>query len=190
VANTVRNTPYSLGYNELAYALTTGMNHASVLNKAGNYIQGSLEATSAAVDVLSGTLPAGDASWENVSMLDAPGENSYPIASFSYALLYKDMSTNRSLNQQESEEIVRFVSWAVTEGQQYAPPLEYVPLPESVQEHNLVTLRSLTYGNTSLATAVVPEFGVIAALVLGASIVGVVAYSRVKGMGAGPKGPL
>jgi phosphate transport system substrate-binding protein len=185
VANSVRNTPYSIGYNELAYALTTGMNHASIQNQAGNFIEASLESTEAAVEVLAGALPAGDASWENVSLLDAPGGNSYPIASFSYLLLYKDMSTNRSLDQQEAEEIVRFVSWAVTDGQGFAPALEYVPLPEAVREHNLETLRSLTYGGISLATAVVPEFGVIASLVLGVSIVGAIAYTRVKASGVG-----
>ncbi|MEM3161070.1 MAG: phosphate ABC transporter substrate-binding protein PstS [Nitrososphaera sp.] len=190
VANSVRNTPYSMGYNELAYALTTGMDYASIQNQAGNFVEPSLDSTAAAVEALASTLPAGDASWENVSLLDAPGEDSYPIASFSYILLYKDMSTNPSINQQEAEEIVRFVSWAVTDGQEFAEPLEYVPLPEAVREHNLEILRSLTYGNTSLSTAVVPEFGVIAALVLGASIVGVVAYSRFRGIGAGQKGPL
>lgn len=190
VANSVRNTPYSIGYNELAYVLTTGMDYAKIQNQAGNFIEPTLESTAAAVEALAGTLPAGDASWENVSLLDAPGEDSYPIASFSYILLYKDMSTNRSVSQQEAEAIVRFVSWAVTEGQEHAEPLEYVPLPEAVREHNLEILRSLTYGDTSLATAVVPEFGIIAAAVLGASIVGVIAYTRVKGTGAGLKGPL
>lgn len=190
VASSVSNTPYSIGYNELAYALTTGMDYASILNKAGNFVEPSLESTAAAVQELAGTLPAGDASWENVSLLDAPGEDSYPIASFSYILLYKDMSTNRSLNQQEAEEIVRFVSWAVTDGQEYASSLEYVPLPEAVRERNLETLRSLTYGSNSLATAVVPEFGIIAGMVLAASIVGVIAHNRIKGVGAGLKEPL
>ena len=190
VANTVRNTPYSMGYNELAYALTTGMAYGNVQNQAGNFVSPSQEATRTAVAALAGTLPAGDASWENVSLLNAPGEDSYPIASFAYALLYKDMSTNRSINQQQAEEIVRFISWAVTEGQEYGEPLGYVQLPEAVQEHNLETLRSLTYGDTSLAAAVVPEFGVIAALILAVSIVGVIAYNRVKGIGAGPGRPL
>lgn len=190
VASTVKNTPYSVGYNELAYALTTGMDYASILNRAGNFVAPSLESTAAAVDALAGTLPAGEASWENVSLLDAPGENSYPIASFSYILLYKDMSTNPGISQEEAEEIVRFVSWAVTDGQEHAAPLEYVPLPEAVREHNLEILRSLTYGNASLATAVVPEFGILAALVLGASVVGVVAYTRFKGIGVNLKGPL
>lgn len=182
VATTVGNTPYAIGYNELAYALTTGMNYARILNQESNFIEPSLDSTAAAVAALAGTLPAGDASWENVSLLDAPGEDSYPIASFSYMLLYKDMSTNPNISIEEAEEIVRFVSWAVTEGQEHASPLEYVPLPEAIREHNLEILRSLTYGDTSLAKAVVPEFGVITALVLGASVVGVVTYTRYRGV--------
>lgn len=190
VANTVRNTPYSTGYNELAYVLTSKMNYAYIQNKAGNFIEPTLESTSKAVGELAGTLPAGDASWEKVSLLDAPGEDSYPIASFTYILLYKDMSTNPKVTQQQAEAIIRFVSWAVTDGQKFASPLQYVPLPEAVQQHDLEILRSLSYKDTSLSTAVVPEFGVVAALVLGASVVGVVAYSRFKGFGAGLKGPL
>ena len=87
-------------------------------------------------------------------------------------------STNPNVSQQDAEEIVRFVSWAVTEGQQYADRLAYVPLPQSVIDHNLETLRSLSYKDTSLEAVVVPEFGMIAALVLVASIVGVIGYTK------------
>ncbi len=114
-------------------------------------------------------------------MLDAPGSNSYPIASFSYILLYKDMSANPKVNEEQAREIVKFVSWAVTDGQKYSSTLEYVPLPDAVVQHNLETLKSLTYGKTTLETAVVPEFGIVAALVLAASLVAVVGFTRFRG---------
>jgi phosphate ABC transporter phosphate-binding protein len=185
VANTIRSTPYSLGYVELAYALTSNMTYGNLQNKAGNFVEPSLETTKNAVSALATTLPKGEDSWENVAMLDAPGPNSYPIASFSYILLYKDMSTNPKVSEAQAREIVKFVSWAVTDGQKFASKLEYVPLPEAVTQHNLETLKSLTYGKTTLETAVVPEFGVVAALVLGVSIVGVLAIMRIKGVGEG-----
>jgi phosphate ABC transporter phosphate-binding protein len=179
VANSVKTTPYTIGYIELAYALTTEMPYAFLQNKDGNsFVEPSLESTKNAVENLSTALPKGEESWQNVTLLNAPGENSYPIASFSYILLYKDMSTNPNVSQQDAEEIVRFVSWAVTEGQQYADRLAYVPLPQSVIDHNLETLRSLSYKDTSLEAVVVPEFGMIAALVLVASIVGVIGYTK------------
>jgi phosphate transport system substrate-binding protein len=179
VANSVKTTPYTIGYVELAYALTTKMPYAFLQNHdKSNFVEPSLESTRQAVEALSTTLPKGEDSWESVSLLDAPGENSYPIASFSYILLYKDLGTNPAITQEKAEALVRFVSWAVTDGQQYSERLSYVPLPSRVVEHNLETLRSLAYKDTSLATAVVPEFSIIAALILAPALASGVIVQR------------
>jgi phosphate transport system permease protein/phosphate transport system substrate-binding protein len=147
VANTVRSTFNSISYVELAYALTTGMNFASVQNKEGNFIEPSLESTAAAVDSASATLPAGDAYWGDVHMLDAPGADSYPIASFTYLLLYQELSTSPSIDSiEKARAVVDFVAWAISdEGQVFAEELSYVPLPDTVQELDLETLAGLTY---------------------------------------------
>jgi predicted secreted protein with PEFG-CTERM motif len=147
VANTVRSTFNSIGYVELAYALTTGMNFGSVQNKEGNFIEPSLEATSAAVGAAAAALPAGSDSWEGVHVLDAPGPDSYPIASFTYLLLYQELSTSPSIDSMEkARAVLDFVAWAISdEGQTFAEELSYVPLPDEVQELNLETLARLTY---------------------------------------------
>ena len=165
VANTIKSTPNSIGYVELAYVLTTDMDYAFLQNQAGNFVEPSLESTGAAVaaatnnnnqtsnnsttgasNTTSTTLPAGDASWEKVSLLDAPGADSYPIASFSYILLYKELSDNPRIDSMEkARALVDFVDWAITDGQQFAGELAYVPLPDSVVQHNQETLRSLTF---------------------------------------------
>ncbi|HJS81420.1 MAG TPA: phosphate ABC transporter substrate-binding protein PstS [Nitrososphaera sp.] len=179
VANSVKTTPYAIGYVELAYALTTKMPYAYLQNHdKSNFVEPSLESTRQAVESLSTILPAGEESWESVSLLDAPGNNSYPIASFSYILLYKDLSTNPGVSKEEAEALVRFVSWAVTDGQQYSERLSYVPLPQTVVDHNLKTLRGLTYEETSLATAVVPEFPIMAVLILAPVLISVMAVQR------------
>jgi phosphate transport system substrate-binding protein len=165
VANTIQSTPNSIGYVELAYVLTTDMDYAFLQNQAGNFVEPSLESTGAAVaaatnnntqtsnnsttgasNTTSTTLPAGDASWEKVSLLDAPGADSYPIASFSYLLLYKELSDNPRIDSMEkARALVDFVDWAITDGQQFAGELAYVSLPDSVVQHNQETLRSLTF---------------------------------------------
>jgi phosphate transport system substrate-binding protein len=165
VANMIQSTPNSIGYVELAYVLTTDMDYAFLQNQAGNFVEPSLESTGAAVaaatnnntqtsnnsttgasNTTSTTLPAGDASWEKVSLLDAPGADSYPIASFSYILLYKELSDNPRIDSMEkARALVDFVDWAITDGQQFAGELAYVPLPDSVVQHNQETLRSLTF---------------------------------------------
>jgi len=136
------------------------MDYASLMNREGNFVEPTLESTQAAAQAAimmnnTGTagnnpsgsaisLPGGDQSWTHVSLLDAPGANSYPIASFSYILLYKELSTN-SDSIEKARALAGFVNWAVTDGQQFASPLHYVPLPDSVVQHNQQTLRSLTF---------------------------------------------
>ena len=60
-------------------------------------------------------LPAGNESWASVSLLNAPGADSYPIASFSYLLLYQDLSTNID-SMERATALVDFIEWAITEG--------------------------------------------------------------------------
>jgi phosphate transport system substrate-binding protein len=153
VANSINTTPNSIGYVELAYAITTGMKHASVENQAGNFIQGSLDSTRAAVAAAAPSLPAGDQpqSWTSVTIVNAPGADSYPVASFSYLLLYKELTTNPGLNNQnKAQNLVDFINWAITDGQQFAPDLGYVPLPDQVVQLNQETLRGLTFNGAPL----------------------------------------
>jgi phosphate ABC transporter phosphate-binding protein/phosphate ABC transporter permease protein PstC len=145
VSSSISGTLYTIGYVELSYALTTGMTYAHLQNSAGNFIEPSSESISAAISASAGSLPAGNGSWERVSTTDAPGEDSYPISSFSYLLLYKEMSTNPTMTKEKAREITEFVQWAVTDGQRFAPGLGYIPLPDAVVQLNEETLGSLTY---------------------------------------------
>jgi phosphate transport system substrate-binding protein len=145
VANAIRGSPNTIGYVELAYALTTQMPYAYIQNQAGNFVEPSLDSTKAAVAASAKTLPKGDASWEHVSVVNAPGTNSYPIASFSYLLLFKELSTNPTINQAKAKALVDFISWAVTDGQQFADDLSYVPLPQELVQLNQQALKTLTF---------------------------------------------
>jgi phosphate transport system substrate-binding protein len=159
VSNTIKSTPNSIGYVELTYALTTDMDYASLMNRAGNFVEPTLNSTLAAAEaavIMNSTstsnssststiaLPGGDQLWTHVTLLNAPGADSYPIASFSYLLLYKELSTNIN-SMEKARALVEFVNWAITDGQQFASPLHYVPLPEGVVQHNQQTLRLLTF---------------------------------------------
>jgi phosphate transport system substrate-binding protein len=145
VANAIRGSPNTIGYVELAYALTTQMPYAYIQNQAGNFVEPTLDSTKAAVAAASQSLAKSDASWEHVSVVNAPGTNSYPIASFSYLLLFKELSTNPNIDQAKAKALVDFISWAITDGQQVADDLSYVPLPQEVVQLNQKTLRSLTF---------------------------------------------
>lgn len=142
VTATIKQNPYSIGYIELAYAVQNNVPHALIKNKAGNFVDANVETVAAAAANSAKNLPKGDEPWYDVSIVNAPGENSYPISSFSYLLVYKDLSY---MPEEKAKALVDFLKWAVTEGQKYAEPLHYVPLPEEVQKHNLETISMITW---------------------------------------------
>jgi phosphate transport system permease protein/phosphate transport system substrate-binding protein len=136
------------------------MDYASLMNSAGNFVEPTLSSTQGAAQAAimnsrsttnNGTttaaaagLPSGDQSWTNVSLLDPPGADSYPIASFSYLLLYKELSNNID-SIEKARALAEFVNWAITDRHQFASILYYVPLSDSILQHNQQTLRSLIF---------------------------------------------
>ncbi|MGB8411768.1 MAG: phosphate ABC transporter substrate-binding protein PstS [Candidatus Binatus sp.] len=119
----VQQTPGAIGYVELIYALNNNIPFADVQNKAGNFIKPSLEGVTAAAASAAGNMPADF----RVSITDAPGADAYPISSFTWMLVYQ-----KQTNKEVGEQIVKFLHWALTEGQKYAPELKYAPLPAEV----------------------------------------------------------
>lgn len=148
VSNAIKGTANTIGYIELNYALTTNTPFAFIQNKEGTFIEPSIVSTRAAVAAVAsqpGSLPKGDEPWTNVTMVNAPGNDSYSIASFSYLLLYKEMSTDPNLDETKAKALVDFISWAITDGQKTGESLNYVPLPDNVVKLGQDTLKSLTY---------------------------------------------
>jgi len=145
VANAIKGSPNTIGYIELGYALTTKTPFAFVQNKEGKFVEPSLNSTKAAVEANVASLPKGDGSWTNVTLVNAAGADSYPIASLTYLLLYKEMSTDPNLDQAKAKALVDFISWAITDGQKMGPSLGYVPLPDGVVKLDQDTLKSLTF---------------------------------------------
>ena len=151
VANAIKGTPNTIGYIELSYALTTNTPFAFIQNKEGNFVEPSLASTNAAVQSYVASLPKGDGVWTDVTLVNAAGADSYPIASFSYLLLYKELSTDPNLNQGKAKALVDFISWAITDGQKTAESLDYVPLPDGVVKLNQDTLKSLTFNGQPIS---------------------------------------
>ena len=153
VASTIKSTPYAIGYVELSYALATRMTYAYLENQEGNFIEPSIDSVRAAVSSTAKLLPRGDESWEQISTTDAPGKDSYQISSFSYLLLYKELSTNPRIDSMDkARALVDFVSWVITDGQQFADDLGYIALPNDVVILNQDTLSSLTYKGQPVLT--------------------------------------
>jgi phosphate transport system substrate-binding protein len=146
VAGLLNQNPYAIGYIELIYAKLQGnISYAYIKNKAGNFIEPTLETTANAVAGAAQTLPAGDASWSAVSIVNAPGDNSYPISSFTYLLVYKDQT-----DMTKGKALAEFLWWAVHDGQSYSSDLEYVPLPNTVVSLNEKTIKLMNYNGQPL----------------------------------------
>ena len=145
VANAIKGSPNTIGYVELGYALTTNTPFAFIQNKEGKFVEPSLNSTKAAVEANVASLPKGDGDWSNVTLVNAAGADSYPIASLTYLLLNKEMSKDPNLDQAKAKALVDFISWAITDGQKMGPSLGYVPLPDGVVKLDQDTLKSLTF---------------------------------------------
>lgn len=152
VAQAVQGTSYSLGYMELAYALENSISFAQMRNHDGQFVTASLTTTAAAAAAAVSTLPAGDGDWSSVHVLDAPGATSYPIVTFTYILIYKELYNEATrMNETAAKALLDFLWWAVHDGgQAFASPLQYAPLPEAVTQLNEETLRLITYKGEAL----------------------------------------
>lgn len=151
VASSVNGTDYSIGYVELAYILQTGMTVAAIQNPAGNWILPSLDSTMIAVESgASSGLPGGDASWTSVSLLNAPDANAYPIVSFTYLIVYKELNVVSGMTQEKATALVQFLWYVVHNGQNLAPQLSYATLPSNVVQIDETTIHSITFNGQQL----------------------------------------
>lgn len=122
VAGMVKQTPGSIGYVELAYAKQNRLAFASMQNASGAFVAPSIESVTAAA---SGAMAAlGANSDYRVSVVNAPGADAYPISSLTWLLVYQ-----RQPDATKGRHLVDFIRWALTDGQQSAPSLDYAPLP-------------------------------------------------------------
>ncbi|HEX9128727.1 MAG TPA: phosphate ABC transporter substrate-binding protein PstS [Gemmatimonadaceae bacterium] len=122
VSGQVKQTPGAVGYVELAYAKQNNLPAALVRNKAGQYVAASVPAVTAAAAGVAQSLPANTD--YRISIVDAPGAQSYPISSFTWLLVYQHQK-----DAVKGKKLVDFLNWAMTEGERSAPTLDYAPLP-------------------------------------------------------------
>lgn len=145
VAGIVKSTEYSIGYIELAYAFQTGMSYASLQNGDGtSFVEPTLESISAASGGVADNLPTAKESWVGVSLVNAPGSNSYPLASFTYLLVYDDLKPVTK-DKDQAKAVIHLIYWMITDGQEFSPGLLYVPLSEKVVELGKIGLSQITY---------------------------------------------
>jgi phosphate transport system substrate-binding protein len=152
VALFIKSHPFTLGYVELNYAIQNKFAYADIQNPQGNFITPTLLTTGYAVGNSTSSLPEGNGDWSHVSLLKAAGPNTYPIASFTYLLIYKELNVIPSMDSNEGAqaiELVRFLNWAITTGQTYSSGNYYVPLHPNVVAIDQRAINSITFKTNS-----------------------------------------
>jgi len=134
VAGLVQQTPGSIGYVELIYALQNKISYGSVQNMAGEFVRASVTSVTAAAAAAAGKMPADF----RVSITNAEGKGVYPISSFTWLLLYESPK-----DKAQSKTMVDFVKWALTDGQKFCAELGYAPLPEPVVKLEMAALAKI-----------------------------------------------
>ncbi len=155
VAGVIIGTHYTLGYVELAYALTNPMQYSYVQNSDGNtFVKPSLTNVTYSVQNATSaiTLPQGNQSWASISLLNAKGTDSYPIVSFTYLLVYRELSIVPGMTQDKAKALVDFLWFTVHSGQAQGPPLAYAPLTAGVIAIDEASIESITFNGQTLPT--------------------------------------
>ena len=122
VATQVKQALGAVGYVELAYAVQNRMPVALIGNAAGAFVAPTTESITEAAASIADTLSANTD--YRISIVNAPGSGAYPIASFTWILVYQQQP-----DPVKGQTLIDFLRWAITDGQQYADKLHYAPLP-------------------------------------------------------------
>ncbi|HEY5741622.1 MAG TPA: phosphate ABC transporter substrate-binding protein PstS [Terrimicrobiaceae bacterium] len=128
----IKQSPGTIGYVEFGYAVNNGLSMASLQNKNGKFVKptdASGEATLAHV-----TFPENLRVWPD----DPEGDDAYPIATFTWLLIYKKYPDAKKL-----EALKNFITYGLTNGQKLSSELGYIPLPAGVVEKSKAALASV-----------------------------------------------
>lgn len=141
VMGQVKQTPNSIGYVELTFAKANNLPTAHIKNKAGSFVEASLDGVSAAAAGTIAQMPED----LRVQITNADGANAYPLSSYTYILAYKDQT-----DAAKGKTLVDFLWWATHDGEKFVKDLHYAPLPAEVVKKVEAKINSMTAGGKSL----------------------------------------
>jgi len=134
VAGQVQQTPGSIGYVELAYAIQNNLPWVLLKNAAGNYAAPSLEGTTAAT--VGVALPDD----MKVMITNSPNPDAYPICGFTWILAYVNQT-----DLAKGQALVNMLWWAIHDGQQYGTSLDYASLSSAAVAKAEAEILSIKY---------------------------------------------
>jgi len=141
VTGQVKNTPNTIGYIELVYAVKNNLPVAHIKNASGNFIEPSIDAVTAAAAASAASMPDD----LRVSITNAAGPQAYPISSYTYILVYKNQK-----DAAKGKALVDFLWWGIHDGETFGKELQYAPLPADVVKKAETKINSVTSNGTAL----------------------------------------
>ena len=135
VAGEVKQTPFSIGYVELIYAVQNKLGVGLIKNKAGQFVEPNLAGVTGAAAAAAGKV-APDL---RVSIVDQDGAETYPISSFTWILAYKQMA-----DAAKATALTRLLWWGTHEAQKFNGDLGYAPLPAEIVTKGEAMIKSIT----------------------------------------------
>ena len=125
VSGFIKQTPNSIGYLELNYAVQNHLGYGRVQNSSGTFVKAELASVTAAASEAAKSMPDDF----RVSITNPPGANAYPISSFTWLLI-----SSKIADSQKRKAMTDFLHWMLTQGQDFAEPLSYSRLPREIIE--------------------------------------------------------
>jgi phosphate transport system substrate-binding protein len=129
----IKQTPGAIGYVEYGYAVNNKLKFAALENKSGDYVKATPESGAATLseaqfppNVLRAWVP------------DPAGKDAYPIATFTWLLLYKNYADQTKWNA-----LKEFVDFGLADGQKFSNDLGYIPLPKPVVDKDMEALKGI-----------------------------------------------
>lgn len=142
VAGQVKQTPFAIGFVELAYANQNRLSLTALRNKSGAFIAPTVSAIAAAISHVDASL--GTVDDFRVSVVDGDDAAAYPICSFTWILLYRDQ-----VDAAKGKKLADFIRWALLSGRADAESLDYAPLPATLAARVEKSLDRLNFGATA-----------------------------------------
>ena len=147
VTAAVKATRGAVGYIELTYATENKIPFALMKNKDGKFVKASPTTVSNAGE---GAVKDMGVDGMDVDIWNQPGADAYPIAAFTYIIVYRDLDYLGS--KEKAMALVDYLKWAThsEKAQKMAADMNYAPLSEGVQKKDMAAIESLTYGGEKL----------------------------------------
>jgi phosphate transport system substrate-binding protein len=134
IANLIAQTPNAIGYLELTYAIRGKLAYGQVQNAAGHFVKAELWSVTAAAAESAQSVPDD----LRVSITNAPGQNSYPISTFTWILVPVKMP-----DAAKKAALIAFLKWGLTDGQSFADGLSYSRLPEALVQRTQAAISQI-----------------------------------------------